>query len=511
MQEVKKTSSVCPKCYKTIPASLVEDNNIVYIQKTCPEHGEFKDKYSEDYEQWKRFQKHEHIGRGVWNPKTKITKGCPWDCGLCNQHHSHTSLLNIAVTNRCNLACFYCFFYAQKCGYVYEPTMEQIKKMLQLGRDEKPVPCTAVQLTGGEPTIREDLPEIVKMAREMGYKQVQVNSNAIRLGTEPDYAKKLRDAGTSTVYMSFDGVSKKTNPWLEETTNAIENCRKAGLGIVLVPVVIRGINDHELGDIIRFAAKNIDVIRGVNFQPVSFVGTMDKSMIEKQRITQAGTILNIAAQSEGITKDDFFPVPTIYPITRLVEALKEAPQYDLSAHQDCGAATYLFKDGDKLIPISRFVDVEGFLDFLGKSAEELEQGKNKLVIGAKGLMKINKFINSEKQPSWLDLKKLLFNVLVKGDYKALGDFHKKSLFIGMMHFQDPMNYNIERVQRCVIHYATPDGRIIPFCAFNVFPEKYRDEIQSRYGMPIEEWEKEHGKLSDKQYVHFQRNAEAPTN
>ncbi len=44
------------------------------------------------------------------------------------------------------------------------------------------------------------------------------------------------------------------------------------------------------------------------------------------------------------------------------------------------------------------------------------------------------------------------------------------------------------LQRCDIHYLTPDLRIIPFCSFNVIPEWYRDKIQQKYGMPIEAWE-----------------------
>ncbi|MEM2328348.1 MAG: radical SAM protein, partial [Archaeoglobaceae archaeon] len=94
----------------------------------------------------------------------------------------------------------------------------------------------------------------------------------------------------------------------------------------------------------------------------------------------------------------------------------------------------------------------------------------------------------------------LFNILVKHDYSSLGEFHKKTLFIGFMHFQDLYNYDIARVERCEIHYATPDGRIIPFCTFNVLPEIYRDRIQEQFGISIEEWERKTGrKLKDDIY------------
>ena len=106
----------------------------------------------------------------------------------------------------------------------------------------------------------------------------------------------------------------------------------------------------------------------------------------------------------------------------------------------------------------------------------------------------------EKQPKGFSVGKLLFNALVRHDYKAMGEFHYKSLFIGMMHFQDPYNYDIERVERCGIHYGMPDGKIIPFCAFNVFPETYRDQVQNKYSMLPSEWEKKTGKkLKDDLY------------
>jgi len=142
-----------------------------------------------------------------------------------------------------------------------------------------------------------------------------------------------------------------------------------------------------------------------------------------------------------------------------------------------------------LIPITRFVDVEGLLEYLEEKAQELKSGRSKYVVGAKLLYKLGSFIDKDKQPKWLSLPKIISNALLKHDYQALGAFHHKSLFIGMMHFQDLYNYDIERVKRCDIHYATPDGRIIPFCAFNVIPEWYRDKIQREYGMPVKEWEK----------------------
>jgi uncharacterized radical SAM superfamily Fe-S cluster-containing enzyme len=164
-------------------------------------------------------------------------------------------------------------------------------------------------------------------------------------------------------------------------------------------------------------------------------------------------------------------------------------------------ATYLFLDDDKIIPMPRFVDVDGLFEYLDERAGDLRSGSNKYLVGMGLLYNLfSKFIDKSKAPKGLNLSRILFNALLKHDYRTLGALHHNSLFIGLMHFQDLYNYDIERVKRCTIHYATPDGRITPFCAFNVIPEWYRDKIQKQYGTPILEWEKRTGrKLRDDFY------------
>jgi len=411
------------------------------------------------------------------------------------------------VTNRCDLSCWYCFFFAQKAGYVYEPSLGSIREMAKKLASEKPVKCNAVQLTGGEPTLRKDLLEIIRICKEEGIEHVQLNTNGIKLSQDPEFAVKVREEGVNTVYLSFDGVRKKTNPknhW--EVPGVLKNCRKAGMGIVLVPTIIRSVNDQEIGDVLRFGFENMDIVRAVNYQPVSLVGRMPKKEREKFRITIPDTIRCIEEQTNGeITKDDFYPIPVVTPFTRFVESLTKKSKYHLSSHFACGMATYVFKKEDKIVPITRFLDVKGLLGYLDLMSEKARNG-NKYLTGLKVLWKIRSYIDKNKAPKGLSLAKILYNALIKHNYEALGEFHKKSLFIGMMHFMDLYNYDIERVKRCCIHYALPDGRIVPFCTFNVMPEMYRDKSQEELGLDIPKWEKRKGKkLTDDLY---KRNAKA---
>src|SRR3989344_7793540 len=490
----------------------VKDNK-VWMLKQCPEHGVEKEVYWSDYEMFKKAEKFQDPGIKILNPnidKSEFEINCPTDCGLCVEHESHTGLGNIVLTNICDLTCWYCFFYAKEGEPVYEPTMDQIKLMLNRMRDEKPVGANAVQLTGGEPTLREDIGEIIKAAREIGYEHVQLNTNGINLSKSLELCQKIKDAGSHVLYLSFDGVTPQTNPknyW--EATGAIENCKKAGLGIVLVPTVIGGVNDHELGDIIRFGMKNIGTVRAVNFQPVSLVGRMPDRLRKKQRITIPGAIKRIEEQTDGqIGKEHWFPVPCAKQITDFIEAIKEEPKYRLSIHFACGMATYAFKSGNRIVTLPEFFDVEGFFEYLAELTKEINNSKMKSIRKpwtlAKLAYNIRKYVDNEKKPKELKFVKMLTGAMRGGNYHGLADLHHNSLFIGMMHFQDPHNWDIDRIHKCDIHYASPDGRVLPFCTFNVIPALYRDKIQRKFSIPASEWEKKTGKklMDDKHHRKF---------
>ncbi len=480
-----ETQSLCPICLKIISAEVYEENgDRVIIKKKCSEHGEFNDTYWSDAHLFKKASEYYAHENKVENPIINVNKGCPYDCGLCSVHKSHTVLGLIDVTNRCNLRCPLCFADSNSTGYVYEPNFEQIKQMLENLRANRPAPTPAIQYSGGEPTVRDDIVELVKLAKDLGFKHIQIASNGIRLAQNSGFAKELSDAGLNTIYLQFDGVTEEPHLIMRDKNllsvklKAIENCRRAGLGVVLVPTLVKGVNDEQVGSIIRFAVKNMDVIRGVNVQPVSFTGRIDQSHLKENRITIPDFIREVEIQTNGqIKKEDWYPVPSVIPFSHFVESISEVPRVELTAHPHCGMATYVFVEGDRLIPITRFIDVEGLFTFFENLYESMKENrleKAKCLIKVKDLIK---FIDEGQTPEKIPIRKLLLGNLTKNSYDALGDFHSKTLLLGAMHFQDLYNMDIERLKRCIIHYAVPDGRIIPFCAMNTL---YRSEIEKKF-------------------------------
>lgn len=480
---IKKTRSLCPTCKTVVDAEIVEEEGKVWLKRTCPAHGSSRHLYWSDAEMYHRFQEYDAVGNGIANPQSATPdNSCPTACGLCNNHHSQTLLANIDLTNRCNLDCDFCFANARACGFVYEPDFEDIVKMLQVLRDEKPVPAPAVQFSGGEPTMRDDLIEIIKKAKSMGFPQVQIASNGVKLAKDPALAQQLKDAGLNTVYLHFDGVSKETNPFLAIHEKALENLKKVGLGTVLVPTVIRGRNDKEVGDIIRFAIDNIAVVRGVNFQPVAFTGAASDEDLQKSRITIPDLLKEIEQQMGGVLKkDDFYPVPCVLPFSDLVEAYTGRPQVRFTAHQHCGAATYIFVRPEGIVPVNRMVDVDSFFESVQHMAETLKKGGaiNKYKALLEGVKNMHNSVKKSEHSNTTEFWKLISKSLIGQNFDALREFHWNALFIGTMHFMDNYNYDIERVQRCCIHYATPDGKLIPFCTYNSGPV-YREQVWKKY-------------------------------
>ncbi len=444
------------------------------------------------YEYWKRIIKYRGRLKVDLKKRSGKFEGYGLSCGLCEQHKNSTALMNVIVTNMCNLRCWYCFFYSAIAGYVYLPDLKEIEKIYDRAIEINGY-MPPVQITGGEPSLRDDLADIIRLAKEKGAPHIQLNTNSVIYGIEyyedpenaPKRVKEYVDAGLNTIYTSFDGVRPETNFKNHyEIPFALRDYYEGGLrSVVLVPTVT-GQNLHEMPDVVRFAVHNYRWgIKGVNFQPLSILDKLDEEKRKALRVTQSDIVEVLGELGLG-EMDMWFPIPSVQYLADLISGEKYFVHF--YNNEKCGIATYAFVDGEKLRPVTEYIDVDGFL----QEVEELYTSwLKKLALGVKAaiakirgkdpkqmaLERLDDFIKKDRLPNGASLKEIVGKAITEGSYDALGAFHDGALFLGMMHFMDYYNYDFNRVQRCDIHYGLPTG-LYPFCTFNVYADKYRDTL-----------------------------------
>ena len=426
-----ETESLCPVCLKKIPARYERIDGKAYMLKTCPEHGDFKVLFWRDadmYERWMR--------QGIHAPAKDRGKpeklGCPYDCGLCDEHRSGTCTSILEITYRCNMNCAVCF--ADANAESFEPDIEHIGRMYAaaLGSNR----FCSVQISGGEPTVRDDLPEIIKLGKDMGVVHLQVNTNGLRIANDIEYLRAMKDAGLDLIYLQFDGLDDaiyreiRTRDMLDIKLRAIENCEKLGVGILLVPVVIPGVNLHRIGEIVEFAKAHIPTIKGIHFQPVSYFGRFPGEVPpDESRCGLSDVLHALCEQCPEVRMEHFVP----------------RKQFD--PHCDFSSTYYLSEDG-KLVATSRFDQNSGDTektDFVEKT--------NKYTV------KRWRF-----QP-----EKQMDTPLLRFAERTL----THSFCISGMGFQDVWNIDLGRLHGCCVHIINSRCEVIPFCAFHLTSEDGR--------------------------------------
>ncbi len=426
--EIGKTMSVCPVCLGKIPAKKVvgADGNI-YMEKRCWEHGSFKTLIWEgdldSYTAWAAGD-----ANGIVTPvrAVEVEKGCPYDCGLCQSHERDGCCVLLELTNRCNLRCPVCFASAGE-QQPQDLSLEEIGRQYDLLMD-RGGPFN-IQLSGGEPTMRDDLDKIIALGMEKGFTFFQLNTNGLRIAREAGYAQHLAQAGVSTVFLQFDGLTEEISmalrgaPLVQDKLRAMENCKAANLPVVLVPTVAPGVNDQALGDLLRFALAHAPHVRGVHIQPISYFGRCGLEAPEV-RLTIPAVLRRIEDQTEGLMK-----------VTDFGGGGAESPY--CSFH-----ASYMRKsDGTiKALPRRRSqcccVKSSEARDFVSQQWS----GKAAGCDGDEATSSLDAFLQQT----------------VENTFTVSG-----------MVFQDAYNLDLDRLRRCYICEVDTERGMVPFCAYNL--------------------------------------------
>ncbi|HEX6462852.1 MAG TPA: radical SAM protein [Vicinamibacterales bacterium] len=447
------TRSICPACRRVIDAHIIFRENKVYMRKRCPECGPFESLVYSDAEAYVANGRFNKPGTIPLARGTDLEHGCPYDCGLCPDHQQHTCLGIIEVNSACNMNCPLCFSTA---GPGFSLTLEEVEAMLDDFVRTEGTP-EVVQFSGGEPTIHPQIIDFVKAAKARGIRFVMVNTNGRRIARDDDFVAKLAELRPA-FYFQFDGFEPGTTralrgeaDILDEKIRALDRLAAAGLDATIVPAIERGVNEHEIGAIVRFAIAH-PAVRGINFQPAFHAGrhlTHDPL----RRITIPDILHAIEEQTSGtFVRSDFIPVPCCFPT--------------------CNAVTYAFVDGDRTVPLTRVVNVHDYLDYL---TNRVVPDFGIQIRGAlEGLWSSSSVAGSNKSADQIAMS---CEACGLPEAFTIGDLARRVIMIMVQDFMDPWTFNQKNLMKCCKEFLVPGGKQIPFCAFNTVG--YREQARAQ--------------------------------
>lgn len=526
----RKTDSLCPTCVKEvrgqvlsgkrnlrdfidahpgeIPAQIVERDGAIWMVKECPKHGRFEDVISIDPAFLRRIEEL-FPGRDFESPKSDLR-----DHGSSSIKYGRGAVLTVDLTNRCNMMCDPCFMDANQVGYVHELSWDDVKTILDDSMRLEPRRQMSVQFSGGEPTLSPHFLDAVRYAREIGYFCVQCATNGVRFAQDPELCRQAKAAGLRLAYLQFDGVTNEANGHrkvanlFDVKLRAIENLAAAGIDVVLVVTIVRGVNDDQVGPIVKFAIDNADKITVVSFQPVSFTGR-DEDIDDETRHAQRYTLSHLAHDLNrqlAVTEPqrDWFPLSAMNPFSDVVDLMQgagsELGALKCGCHPNCGIGTVLLvhKRTKQMIPVSELVDLDRLLADL-RDIGDARHGKAATLTEL--TLAVLRNFRPEKAPPGYGIAELVRQLLsqmgarggrVGASEGDAQEFEWRFLFVAGMWFQDLFNYDFRRTEMCIIPYGTQMGEI-SFCAYNT-GVGWRQIVEKMYMTArVADWFREHGK------------------
>jgi hypothetical protein len=454
---IEYTKSICPVCKVVVDAQVNIRQDKVYLRKRCRDHGEFEALIYGDAQMYVDSARFNKPGTIPLQFQTEVKDGCPADCGLCPEHKQHACLGIIEVNTSCNLDCPICFADSGHQPDGYSITLGQCQRMLDVYVAAEGEP-EVVMFSGGEPTIHPRILEFIDAARARPISTVVLNTNGIRLASDEAFAAALAQRDV-TVYLQFDGFAERTHLQIrgrdlrDRKQRALDNCAAAGVTVLLAAAIERDLNDGELGDIVRFGIAH-PAVHGVVFQPVTHAGR-HVEFDPLTRLTNSDVIHALCAQLPGwLRASDFFPVPCCFPT--------------------CRSITYLLTDGQDVVPIPRLVQLEDYLDYVSNR-----------VLPDDGIRAaLEKLWSASAFPGTATTTEQLACATCGIDLpEALADIGERAFMLVIQDFQDPYTLNVKTLMKCCVEEITPDGRIIPFCAYNSVG--YREQVREQMsGVPV---------------------------
>lgn len=445
------TNSLCSKCLRKVEAKVVFQDGCVYLLKHCPEHRSERVLISTDIDYYQLCRRTLKPGQMPVKFQTRIERGCPYDCGLCPDHEQHSCLTLIEITDHCNLKCPVCYASSSPQRLSHR-TLEQVEFLLDCVVKSEGQP-DVVQISGGEPTIHPDFFTILDAAKSRPIKHLMLNTNGIRIAEDEAFTKRLAQYRQNfEVYLQFDAMDDgpifalRGARLAESHRRALDRLNQHNISTTLVVTLQKGLNDHQIGQIIEFALTQ-PCVRGVTFQPVQVAGRLDDYDPARDRLTLSEVRQQIINQTSLFKAEDIVPVP---------------------CHPDCLAMAYALKIEGSVMPLTRMIQSNQLVEILGNTVLYEQDPEVKRLV-----FELFSTSHSPESSAWTlgQLLCCLPEIAVPPQISYDNIFR-----VMIVQFLDALNFDVRSVKKSCIHIVHPDGRIIPFDTFNLF---YRD----REGFP----------------------------
>jgi 7,8-dihydro-6-hydroxymethylpterin dimethyltransferase len=449
------TRSICPECRRVVDGHVLIRDNKVYMRRRCPDHGVFEGLIYGDAELYTSSSKFNKPGTIPLAFASEVKEGCPHDCGLCPDHQQHACLGIIEVNSACDMACPLCF---AEAAPGFNLTLEEVEDILDrfIATEGNP---QVLQFSGGEPSIHPEIIPMMRAAQARGIPNVMLNTNGKRIATDDRFLAELAEVRPN-IYFQFDGFESETfriirgEPDLLATKmRALDRLAEIGCTVILVPAIERGVNEREIGRIVRFGLDH-PAVKGINFQPAFHAGRHTRHD-PMQRMTNPDIIRLIADQTEGLFRQtDFVPVPCCFPT--------------------CNSVTYAYVDEERNVtPLPRLLKVDDYLDYITNRV--MPDLGAEIRRALEGLWSSSAVLGSEKVA-----REFAFSCSACGLPDGGLDVNRMSDFIFMImlqDFMDPWTFSQKNLMKCCKEFLLPGGKQIPFCAYNTVG--YREQARTQ--------------------------------
>ena len=443
---------MCRQCRQIVPSRVMAQEGAVYQERICPQCGHAHARIADRVEWYLERTRTPTRCRPSGLPGDPVRAGCPRDCGPCAFHANTCHLPVFSITNTCNMACPICFTY-NRGDRKYFMTRGELRRLLD-GVIARTGPLDLINITGGEPTLHPELFELLDECRRPEIGRITLNSNGLRLAESPDFCKELARRGVYVI-LSLDTFRADRSRLIHgrdvvaAKLKALENLQQFGVGTTLLNVMIRGVNDDEIGQITHLAQTH-SVVRSITVQTMTFTGQGGQHFSRRERLPLDGCAAAIEQATSGMMRQDhFFAHPGAHPL--------------------CYSVAYYLRDGERYRSFTEFLTVEELRDMLtgGYLLQPTERG--------------DEILKAALDRTWAQgsdaglLKR--FKELIAALYppgKALTRFERQRiaeeqiLSVYLHAHMDEDTLDLGRLMVCPDQVPDSEGRMIPACAYNLF-------------------------------------------